>query len=175
MNMRATLTLGIVVGFLLSATGCGDETTAPADETPVAAALASVVPSGGATGIDPNTMIRIGFTHPMQAGMQMYAVLHEGGAGGPLVDGTWAWSGDMMHLTFQPTEPLEHQTEYTIHLGGGMRDAEGNPIDWEPSSQHMGGEWCTADMLGGMMNHMMGPGWMHENGTYGMGFMFTTS
>jgi hypothetical protein len=174
--MRATLTLGIAAGLLLSATSCGDETTAPANESTETAALASVVPSGGATGIDPNTTIRIDFTQPMEAGMQMYVVLHEGGAGGPLVTGSWRWSSDMMHLTFEHPEPLENQMDYTIHIGGGMRDAAGNPIDWEPGLQHMGGEWCTADMLGGMMNgsHMMGPGWMHENGTYGMGFAFTT-
>jgi hypothetical protein len=142
--------------------------------TASAAALTSVVPAAGEMGVDPNTPIEIEFTHPMQMGMQMYVALHEGGPNGPTVEGSWTWSSDMMHLTFEHTEPLESQMDNTIHIGGGMRDAEGNPIDWESGLQHMGGEWCTADMLGGMMNHMMGQGWMHENGTYGMGFTFRT-
>jgi hypothetical protein len=140
------------------------------------AALTAVVPAGGEMGVDPNTPISIEFTHPMQMGMEMYVALHRGGPQGPVMEGMWTWSSDMMRLGFQHSEPLEHGMDYTIHLGGGMRDAEGNPIDWEPGLQQMGGEWCTADMLGGMMqnSHMMGPRWMHENGTYGMGFTFTT-
>jgi hypothetical protein len=174
--MYRTLTLGLVAGLVVSVIGCGDETTMPSEVTVDTGTLASVVPAGGETGVDLLTPITVGFTHPMQMSMQMYVVLHDGGPNGPLVEGSWTWSGDMMRLTFEHPEPLRGQTDYTIHVGGGMRDVNGNPINWEPGLQQMGGEWCTADMLGGMMqnSHMMGPGWMHENGTYGMGFTFTT-
>jgi len=46
----------------------------------------------------------------------------------------------------------------------------------------MGGHWVTQQMLGdwgggmmGGMGSMMGPGWQHHNGTYGMVFTFTTA
>jgi hypothetical protein len=73
--------------------------------------------------------------------------------------------------------PLQGQTTYTIHLGGGMRDADGNMIGMDQGVSQHGGRWATDGMMsGGMMSDrdMMGDGWQHENGTYGMVFTFTT-
>lgn len=96
---------------------CSGDPTAPA----LTARVVSVVPSGGAVGVDPNAPIVVTFSHPMQSGMEQYAALHEGGVTGPVVAGTWAWSDDRTALTFTPAQALKAQTPYTLHLGGGMR------------------------------------------------------
>jgi ABC-type oligopeptide transport system substrate-binding subunit len=96
--------------------GCGDP-TAPA----LTARVVSVVPSGGATGVDPNAPIVVTFSHVMQAGMEQYAALHEGVVTGPVVAGSWAWSDDRTTLTVTPGAPLKSLMQYTVHLGGGMR------------------------------------------------------
>ena len=154
--------------------GCGQN---PAASTPLTA-VASVVPAGGSTGVDPTTPIVVSFTGMMQPGMEMYAALHEGDVTGPVVPGTWTWSADRTSLTFTPAAPLKSQTRYTLHLGGGMKDASGQPIDYSRCLSQYGGQWATGDMMGGGMmggQNMMGPGWQAANGTYGMVFTFTTA
>jgi len=115
--------------------------------------------------------------------MDVYVALHEGGdVSGPLVEGEWMWSDDMTRLTFTHNMPLDSMTEYTIHIGGGMMDAEGHAVDLEHHGHDMGGEWVSQQMMddrmmhGGMMGNddMMGFGWQHNNGSYGMSFTFTT-
>ena len=80
-------------------------------------------------------------------------------------------------LTCTPTNPLAAGTQYTIHVGGGMTDAQGHMMDLD-SWTSMGGEWATGGMMGGTHAGqpigMMGPGWMHGS-AYGMLFTFTTS
>ena len=88
----------------------------------------------------------------------------------------WTWSADRSKLTFMPQSPLKAQTTYTLHLGGGMMDADGDDIGYQQCVEAMGGQWATRQMMGGMMGGgMMGPGWENANGTYGMIFTFTTA
>src|SRR6266511_5674962 len=112
---------------------CGDP-TAPA----LTARVVSVVPSGGATSVDPSAPLVVTFSHPMQSGMEQYVALHEGDVNGPVVAGTWAWSDDRSMLTFTPAQPLGAQTQYTLHLGGGGGATGGNM---------MGSEEHTSEML----------------------------
>ncbi len=154
-------------------------------DTPAAPAtvLAAVVPTGGAVGVDPAGIVTVTFSHALMAGMEQYAALHQGDVTGPVVAGTWALSPDRTKLTFTPAVPLQSKTKYTIHLGGGMMDASGRPVNMDPG-QMMGGQYAGGSMMtgggmgGGMMNGgsgMMGPGWQGANGAYGMVFSFTTA
>jgi hypothetical protein len=147
------------------------------DRSRAHARVVSIVPSGGATGVDPNAPIVVIFSHPMQPGMEQYAALHEGDVTGAVVVGTWAWSDDRTTLTFTSAQPLKLQTQYTLHLGGGMRAADGGFVDYGPCAAQYGGQWATQGMMGGGMmgGDMMGSGWRHPNGTYGMVFTFTTA
>jgi hypothetical protein len=98
----------------------------------------------------------------------------------------------MTRLTFTPDAPLKGQTEYIIHVGGGMQDSNGHHLDFQMYGFGMGGHWFTEDMhqdgqhgqgtghggMGGMGggSGMMGGGWVHPgNGGYGMIFTFTTA
>jgi len=119
--------------------------------------------------------------------MEEYADVHEGHMEGNLVPGTWSWNDTHMKLTFTPNAPLKPQTQYVIHIGGGMQDQMGHPIDFEQHGFMMGGQWMTQQMHqggqhgygmgGGMGGGMgMGEGWVHPtNGGYGMIFTFTTA
>lgn len=159
--------------------GCSHDPAAPAFTVQVV----SVVPSGGATGVDPNAPIVITFSHPIRAGMEQFVALHEGDVRGPVVPGAWTWSSDRTRLTFTPAWPFAGQMPYTLHLGGGMRAMDGGFVDYGPCVERYGGQWVTGDMMsggmmrGGMMGgvSMMGSGWRDPNGTYGMVFSFTTS
>ena len=166
--------LSILVAAPLTLAACGENPAAPA----LTARVISVVPTGDATGVDPGAPIVVTFSHPMRSGMEQYAALHEGDVRGPVVSGSWSWSTDRTVLTFTPVLPLKAQTQYTIHLGGGMRDRGGGFVDYGPCVGQYGGRWATQDMMGGGMmggGNMMGSGWRHPNGTYGMVFTFTTA
>jgi len=182
--MRRTLTAGLATALILGLASCGDDggTNPSADDT----ALLSVIPHGGATGVDPNGPVTIEFSHAMHSGMEEYADVHEGDVEGPLVEGTWNWNQDYTVLTFTPAAPLKSQTRYVVHIGGGMVDEEGNPIDYGQHGFGMGGQWMTEEMYhggqhgyghGGMGGGTgMGTGWTHPaNGSYGMIFEFTTA
>lgn len=167
---------------LLAAVACAGEPAAPAPTT----AIVALVPAGGATGVDPAAPIVITFSHAMQSGMEQYVALHEGGLDGPVVPMSCTWSGDRASMTCAPQAPLAAATRYTLHLGGGMRDQMGGGLDYEQCIAQHDGRWVTAAMMGhglgegmgdGMMgdSSMMGPGWRHANGSYGMVFSFTTA
>lgn len=168
MSPRALAFVSLLVAGT-SAVACGNDPAAPVDETIVA----SIVPVGGASGVDPAAPIVITFSHPMGPGMEAYVALHEGDVTGPEVVGTSSWNADRTQLTFTPEEPLKSQTQYTLHLGGGMRDAQDNPLGYEQCVGQHGGQWATQERMGGMGSHM-GPGWQHENGSYGVLITFTT-
>jgi hypothetical protein len=176
--LRHLRAIGLVSTALVAIGGCQAQLSAPADLTEATAA-ASIVPPGGSTAVDRNAPIVITFTRPMQAGMEMYMALHEGDVTGPEVRGTRTWSDDRRRLTFAPAEPLKPQTRYTLHLGGGMRDADGGLVTLAPCATRDGGRWATGQMMSGRMmgeRDMMGPGWRHpDDGTYGMVFPFTTA
>lgn len=176
----AALALGSVA--LVATTACSGATTGPSSP-PAVTALIGVTPAGGAISVDPNAPITISFSHAMASGMEMYVSLHEGDVTGPTVPGVMMWSSDHMTLTFTATNPLKSATAYTLHIGGGMKDADGNPIDMTAHGM-MGGQWASGSMMngGGMMGgggpmsgQEMGPGWMGSNGMYGMVFHFTTA
>ena len=187
MKMRALIaTVALVTPFTLAA--CDDGSTEPEiGDT----ALLSVIPQGDATGIDPNAPIVIEFTHTMMLGMEEYADLHEGDVEGPLVPGAWSWNEAYTKLTFTPGSPLKSQTQYVIHIGGGMQDQAGHHINYEEHGFGMGGQWMTQQMhqggqhgygmgqggMGGMGGGTgMGEGWVHPtNGGFGMIFTFTTA
>lgn len=155
--------------------GCSDGGTAPSED---GAALLEVSPEGGATGVDPEQTVRIRFSHSMMGGMEEYALLHRGDVTGPAVDGSWELAEDRTVLVFTPDRPLRRDTGYTIHLGGGMRDADGHAVDFHSHGGHMGGGWATSGMMGGGMHgdgHHGGDGWRHANGGHGMVFPFTTA
>lgn len=168
------IALGAAVA--LGATACTESTTSPEPETE----LLSVAPQGGEVNVDTASQVVVTFSHAMDPTMTEYAALHEGDINGPEVSGAWTMSGDSMAMTFTPDEPLAPATDYTVHLGGGMMDAEGHAVDMGTHGEMMGGMWAGESMMGGMMgggmHEHMGEGWQHpENGTYGMAFTFTTA
>lgn len=140
--------------------------------------LAAVVPNGNAVAVPTGTAIVLRFNHAMLAGMEKYMDLHEGDTSGPTVPMSCGWSGDRTVLTCEPAGPLKAQTRYTIHMGGGMMDADDHPANMDPGLT-MGGQWLTGGMMGGMHAGspmgMMGSGWLGSNGSYGMVFTFTTA
>lgn len=176
-------------GLVLLATACEEDSLTPvAEET----ALLSVIPQGGATGVDPTGPLVIEFSHPMMPGMEEFADVHEGDVEGPLVEGSWSWNDAFTTLTFTPTAHLKSQTRYVIHVGGGMTDQNGQHINYGTHGTGMGGQWMTQQMHqggqhgyggghqggmgGGMGGTGMGEGWTHPtNGSYGMIFVFTTA
>ena len=110
---------------------------------------------------------------------------------GTLVPGSWSWNQTRTQLTFTPVAPLKPQTQYVIHIGGGMQDQDGQHINYQEHGFGMGGQWMTQQMhqggqhgygmgqggMGGMGGGTgMGEGWVHPtNGGYGMIFTFTTA
>ena len=157
-----------VIALIMGA--CSNEGMMSADES----FLAAVSPAGGAIGVSVNSGVTLQFTHKMAGGMEQYVALHEGGANGPAVNGVWTWSSDRKTLSFAPASPLKPKTLYTIHVGGGMRDDQNHMVGLERNGMMMGGQWTAGSMMGGNTG-MMGTGWQHANGSYGMIFTFTTS
>ncbi len=186
MLMRSrTSALTLLSAVVGGALGCSNAATGPTGGTsPTPAALVSVTPKGGATGVNPSAPIVVTFSHAMYAGMEMYVSLHEGDVTGPSVACTATWSTGRDTLTLIPSAPLKAATQYTLHMGGGMKDASGNVIDMTQYGSMMGGQWATSSMMNGsgmmggggpMSGQEMGAGWSGTNGTYGMVFSFTTS
>ena len=173
---RALLAVGAMA--LVGSAACSDDPVASAEQV----VLLSLAPAGGSVGVDVGASIVVTFDHALMPAMVEYAALHEGGVGGPEVEGTWSLTGEGTVLTFTSAEALKPATSYTIHLGGGMEGDHGEPMDFEThGSAHMGGEWATGGMMSGGMTGMggshphMGDGWSHANGSYGMIFTFTTA
>lgn len=183
----------VVATTLFLAAACADD-GGPADPSPgLPALLLSVEPPGGATDVPTDRPVTIAFDYAMAAGMEAYADVHEGDLAGPPVGGTWSWSADRTRLRFTPAAPFHPGTTYVIHLGGGMMDVHGMPVDFEEhGATHLGGEWATEEMMhqgwsggpgmGGPGMHdgqpyggHMGDGWRHANGSYGMVFAFRTA
>lgn len=171
----------------LAAAGCGGRDygpmmmTGPSGMGPqgYAPALVSVTPAGGATGVPTSTSITLRFGTAMAVAMDQYMDLHVGSIAGPVVPMGCAWSPDRTTLTCTPSAPLDPRTTYVFHLGGGMMTQAGEPIDYGRYGPAMGGQWLMGGMMGpshgGHPWGMMGPGWRHPNGSYGMEFSFTTA
>jgi hypothetical protein len=141
--------------------------------------LVSVAPRGGSTGVAISEPIALLFGTPIAAAMEQYVDLHQGSIAGPLVPISCAFSADRTTLTCVPNGPLAPRTTYVLHVGGGMMTVSGQPIDYGTHGPGMGGLWVTGGMMGpahgGHTWGMMGPGWRHSNGSYGMEFSFTTA
>ena len=183
--MVSTNTLRISLAFTiaLSLPACSDSPVATNTDDTVTA-LFSVQPTGGARGVEIPAQVRITFTHPLPDHMTTFVDMHHGGVDSPTVDGTWSFTPDHMTLMFEPGEPLHPGMDYTIHLGGGMGDTFGRPVDLGTRRAECGGEWALGSMFGragmpggghGWENSgHVGNGWAHTNGSYGMMFGFTT-
>lgn len=168
---------------MLLAAACTSEPLAPTGSGPAAATLVSVTPAGGATGVSRSGQVVVRFDHAMSAVMQDYVTLHHGGVTDSLVTCSRSWSADSLTLTMTPMAMMDSASTYTIHVGGGMRDAMGDPVGLAMHGSAMGGTWATGTMMtgGGMMGgggpmsgREMGTGWSGGNGTYGMVFTFST-
>lgn len=166
----------VVCSAALSAVACADNANAP---TAPAAALTAVAPSGGATNVDVATPIKLTFSGPMGQGMEAYVDMHAGTSADAVMPMSCTWSGDRTILTCTHAAPMAPGAMYTIHVGGGMMDADDMPVDLDDMVGQMGGMWLQPGMAGGMHGgqptNMMGAGWMGANGSYGMIFTFTTS
>ena len=172
-----TLAWAVVVAMSIAFAGCSDSTHDVNDNE---AALLNVSPQGGSTHVDPNAVVRLEFHHPMADGEEEFCALHRGGLDAEEVPGRWEWSQDHHVLTFTPHDPLQLDSEHTLHVGGGITDVDGHHMDFDQHAFDMGGHWVDEDMLGqhgGMMDghSHMGEGWQHKNGTYGMAFAFRTA
>ncbi len=166
---RYTLVALTAFGLLANAGCSSHDITAP----DAATQLASVIPAGGSWNVDVSAPVILEFTHAIMVGMENYMLLHESNVQGPIVAGTWTWSPERTRATFVPDSPLRSESRYVIHVGGGMMDADGQGIGFGDHGSHMGGQWASGSMMGGS-GTMMGTGWRHANGTYGMVFTFTT-
>jgi hypothetical protein len=147
------------------------------DAQRAAAVLVSVVPSGGSTAVPAGTAVTLRFSEAMAAAMEQYVDLHAGALSGPVVPMGCAWSPDRATLTCTPRAPLPPRTPHVIHVGGGLTTAGGRPLECDPDRPGLGGQWAMPDGMGphgGMPPGMMGPGWRHPNGGYGMQFAFVT-
>lgn len=166
----------VFAGMIFGAQACADNMM---DLDPGAAVFLSAVPSGGAVDVAVEGPITLRFSGPMMAGMERYVDLHRGGLSDPTTPMQCAWSSDRATLTCRPDSPMERRTRYTLHMGGGLRDAAGRRIDTEQHRGHMGGEWADSARTGGMHSMMrmgdMPDGWRHPNGSVGMTFEFQTS
>lgn len=142
------------------------------------AALVSITPVGGSTGVPTSTSITLRFGAAMAVAMEQYVDLHAGSIAGPVVSLSCAWSPDRTTLTCAPTASLTPRTTYVFHLGGGMMTQAGQTLDYALHGPAMGGQWLMGGMMGaahgGQPWSMMGPGWRHANGSYGMQFSFST-
>ena len=185
--IRRTMPFAVLSAGLLAACGGGQDHMTNAGPvgsgmmggTTTGAAFLSLVPQGGMMGVSSTTPLSFRFGGPMAPGMEQYFDLHMGGLDGPVVPMSCGWSADRTTLTCNPAAPLQPRTTYTIHMGGGITDANGRPAGYDAYGPMMGGQWLTGGMMtashGGMGWGMMGANWRHANGSYGMVFTFTTA
>jgi hypothetical protein len=175
--VRQLINLLAAIGLVPGSIACsGDNATGPSAET----TLESVIPGADATGVDPSGMITVRFSGPMASGMDRYVDLHQGDISGPVVPMPCALSADRSAVICTPDQPLQPGTTYTIHMGAGMMDANGRPVETESHGMGLGGQPVTGQMMGGMHDGeptgMMGSGWRHPgDGHLGMAFTFETA
>ena len=169
-------TLGVACGGGSSMTG--SDMTGSGGGPAAGAALMSVSPAGGATGMAVGSPMTFRFSGAMGTGMEQYVDLHMGDLSGAEIAMSCAWSADRTQLTCTPSSPLASRTTYALHLGGGMMGSGGGAVDYT-AGLGMGGQWIMGGMMtgthGGMGWGMMGGVWRNANGSYGMVFTFTTA
>jgi len=157
------LTRVIAPLVLLGGLAACSDAVAPGSSTQ----LLTVSPAPASAGVDPAGPLSVSFSHPMMTMMAQYVDLHAGGVDGPTVPMACSWADSMRTLTCQPNAPLAAQSRYTLHLGGGMRDSAGNPVDMSAWATN-GGHWMhTATTDTTMMNGGSMPGGMGGSGMNG--------
>ena len=167
------------LGLLLWSAACSANSPAtPTALTTTAAALLSVSPVGGATGVSSTASLTMTFSGAMGQGMEQSVDLHRGDTSGPIQPMTCTWSADRMTFACRPDMQMDPDTMYTIHIGGGMMNGSGMRMNVDKGLQ-MGGQIVTGTMMGGMHGgqpiSMMGSAWRGSDGTYGMMFSFRTA
>jgi len=143
------------------------------------AALLSVSPRGGETGVGTGPSIHLAFGAPMAPGMERYVDLHLGDLDGPTLAMSCSWSIDRTRLDCDPDEPLHPNTTYWVHLGGGMSAMSGQPVDLDAFGPSYGGRSVSGALTRGHhagqpWGEMASP-WHHAGGGYGIAFPFTTA
>lgn len=175
MRTQRVLAGPLLASLVVTACGGGDSTGPSAVAT---TELVSMMPSGGSTGVSATGPMVMIFSRPMMAGMEQYLDLHQGDASGPLVAITCTWSANRQTVTCIPGQPLQPNAPYTLHVGGGMMDADDHPVGMTQHQSQTGGQWLMPGMMGGMHAGSpmsgMGAGWQGANGSYGMVFTFMT-
>lgn len=166
--MLTSLLKGLTSGMALLVAGCSNMM-----DTELETQLLSISPLGGAENVPANPDIMLTFNRPIMAGMEQYLVLHQGGLSGTDVSIACSWSDGQRTMFCRPDLPLAPGTRHTVHVGGGMMDAAGRHVGMGRYGGGMGGQWASGSMMGGQSS-CRGTDWMHENGSYGMAFEFTT-
>lgn len=119
--LRLSLILGLA-GAVFGLAACSDSgLSAP----PGVTALGEVTPPGGAR----HRSGRRSRDALQRADGQWYGGICGsllGDTAGPLVPMSCTWAADSSTLTCTPGEPLHSRTRYTIHVGSGMRNANGH-------------------------------------------------
>lgn len=169
-------TVALMAAVALGVAACDEGTTTLEPET----MLLSVAPAGETVDVALDAPVVVTFDHAMHGQAPDYAAVHEGDVTGPEVSGSWMLEENGRVMRFTPSQGWRAGTDYTVHLGGGMIDAEGHMVDFESHGMSMGGMWTDGSMMsGGMMGGEQHPhmeeGWRHRNGSYGMLFKFTTA
>ncbi len=159
----------LMAGTLVLAAGCGSTMM----DTELATQLLSVSPRGGSVNVPLSADIVLTFNQAMMAGMEQYVALHQGTITGPPTPMNCNWSDGQRTLTCRLAQPLTAAARYTVHIGGGMMNNGGQRVGMDRNGTRMGGQWAMGGMMAGRAD-MMGTGWMHPNGSYGMVFEFTT-
>jgi hypothetical protein len=176
---------GILAALAFAAAGCGGSSFTgsrgmgtPGGGAGSSTTLLSVSPAGHAVGVSVTSPLVARFNHALAPAMTQFVDLHVGDPSGPTVPTSCVLSGDGVSVVCSPDEPLEEDTQYAFHLGGGMLDAGDHLVDMAEYGLQMGGQWLFSNMMrahGGMPWSMMGGAWHGSNGGYGMFFTFTTA
>jgi hypothetical protein len=176
MSSRSLIPSLIACGAFLFAAGCSDGNSTPSQTTTT---LTLVSPAGSATNVSPASPVVLTFSGPMAQGMEGYVDLHQGTGAGAIIPMACSWSADHTTLTCSHPAPLATGATYTVHVGCGMMDANGEVCGLDDAVTHMGGHWLDGGMMGGMHDghptNTLDPHWQCSNGRYGMTFTFTTA
>jgi hypothetical protein len=116
----------------------------------------------------PGGIVVVDFDGPVQDGMEAYVDLHREDVTGPLVPMTCLWARNGETLTCLPQGALASGTRHVLHLGAGLLDADGRPVDMSPGLG-LGGTWMdggTGVLHGG--GTLQGDGWRDEAGRTGL-------
>lgn len=96
-------------------------TAAPPDSIPPTVINKS--PADGATGVPINTSLSLTFSEPMNE-----ASVEAAFSASPAVTCTFLWDSTSTLMTCDPTADLSYGTSYTVTLGTGAQDANGNAL-----------------------------------------------